>query len=356
MKRLPILCSFVLAVVLCQCITPINPDTRTLQPALVVDGLVTDQPSRSRIALSLTAEYTAVSLNYLVQNATISVTDETSQRTVFSETSPGYYQPDSSWRGTAGRTYQLHIQLADGRTYQSRTELLRPIVPIDSLHVEYSQKVKFGTDAYDKGFDVYLDLKDPATPDDYYRWSWVHYEHPVYCTTVKIPACGGCQNYLEYGVACCERCWDIVRYQNLVNIASDKAVNGNRISRRPILRAPFTSYTVYYAEIEQQSLTKEAYEYLSALNDMIQNSGGLFDAAPATLVGNLSRVGNPDELVLGYFGASAMTIRPLYVDRTQSPTFPDVIVNPPPLPSPAGCTACVESPYRTQKPPRWWRF
>ncbi|MFD1141272.1 DUF4249 domain-containing protein [Larkinella insperata] len=356
MKPVSLLLIFVLAGLLCQCITPINPDTRTLPPSLVVDGLVTDQPGRSRVSLSLTADYTATSLNYVVQGAAVFVTDNTDQRTAFNEISPGFYQPDSSWRGTIGRQYTLHVRLSDGREYQSKPELIRPIASIDSMYVEYSQQLKYGTDTYDKGFDVYLDLQDPATPNDYYRWSWVHYEIPQYCKIVKIPVCGNCLDHLEFGMSCCGSCWDIVRYQNLINITSDQAINGNRISRRSILRTPFNSYSTYYVEIEQQSLTKEAYEYLATLKDQIQNTGGLFDAAPATLVGNMSRVNDPEERVLGYFGASAMTIRPLYVDRRTAPTYPDVIPSPPPLPQPAPCEPCIESAIRTGKKPIWWRY
>ncbi|MGA0558128.1 DUF4249 domain-containing protein [Larkinella sp. VNQ87] len=344
----------ILTMLLCQCITPINPDTRTLPRSLVVDGLVTDQPGRNRISLSVTADYTATSLTYVIERAEVLVTDNTGQRIPFLETSPGYYQPDTNWRGIPGRSYTLNIRLSDGREYTSQPELLQPVPPIDSLFVEYTEKPIPNTNAFDKGFDVYLDLKDPATPDNFYRWSWVHYERLAYCGTVKIPECPNCQNYVEYSLSCCGQCWDIVRYQNQINIASDQFINGNLLSRRPILRAPFSSYLPYYVEIEQQSLTKEAYQYLIALNDLIQNTGGLFDAAPVTLIGNMSRIGHPNELVLGYFGASAMVVRPLIIDRQTAPSFPTLVISPPPLPPPGACTSCVESPFRTQKKPRWW--
>ncbi|GAB3893053.1 hypothetical protein GCM10028803_06780 [Larkinella knui] len=356
MKLVSLFITLVLATLLCQCVTPINPDVRTLAPTLVVDGLVTDQPGRSRVTLSLTADYTSTSLNYLVEKATVFVTDNTNQRTTFGEISPGYYQPDASWRGNSGQTYTLHIRLSDGREYQSKSERLKPVAPIDSIYVDYSQQLKLGTDSFDKGFDVSLDLKDPANPDDCYRWSWVHYEPLVYCGLIKILECPTCNTYTTYGLTCCNRCWDVIRYQNLINITSDNAINGNRISRRPILRAPFNSYQPYYVEIEQQSLTKEAFTYLSSLKDMVQNTGGIFDAAPALLVGNISSVSKSDELVLGYFGASAMIIRPLYIDRSKAPGTPDIILAPPPQPPPTSCAECVETPGRTQKAPKWWVF
>ncbi|RRB00728.1 DUF4249 domain-containing protein [Larkinella rosea] len=356
MKTVSYFLCLVLATLLCQCVTPINPDVRSLPPALVVDGLVTDQPGKNRVSMSFTADYTSTSLNFVAEKATVFVTDNANQQTVFKETSPGFYQPDSSWRGSTGKSYTLHVRLSDGREYQSKPELLKPVAPIDSIYIEFNQQLKLGSDAYDKGFDVYLDLKDPATPDDNYRWSWVHYEPLVYCDVIRIPTCPGCAIYQEYGLTCCTKCWDIIRYQNLINISSDNAINGNRISRRSILRAPFESYEPYYVEIEQQSLTKEAYTYLSAVKDIVQNVGGLFDAAPATLTGNISSVTQPDELVLGYFGASAMIIRPLYIDRSKAPVTPDIILAPPPQPPPTSCAKCEESQARTSKAPKWWKF
>lgn len=358
MKTVSLFLFLILAVLLCQCVTPINPDIRSLPPSLVVDGLVTDQPGRNRIFLSLTAEYSPTSLNLLVSNATVFVTSNTNQRVNFREISPGYFQPENSnWQGEAGKSYTLNVRLSDGREYRSQPELLRPVVPIDTIYTEFTQNLIPGTTTYNKGFDVYIDVKDPATTGDYYRWSWVHYEMPRYCGFEYQTFGGEPPRVVEFGLLCCGNCWEITRLQNQINIASDQAINGNRISRRPILRAPFTSYSPYYVEVEQQSLTKEAYLYLSTLNDLVNNTGGLFDAAPATLLGNMSNTSNPDELVFGFFGASAIQVKPLQLDRSKAPTMPDLYPYPPPIPYPPGtCASCIEGPTRTAKAPKWWVF
>lgn len=357
MKILPFFLALALSLLIWQCVTPFNPKIPALKSGVVIDGLVSDQPGRNRVVLSFTTEYTQNSLNLLVRDATVSVVDNNGVRIPFRETGPGYYEPlDAAWRGELGKSYTLSVSLSDGRRFQSTAEVLRPTVPIDSVFVEYTEKLKPGTLVNDKGFDVYLDVKDPAATKDYYRWTWVHYEPIVFCATIKIPECGGCQNYLEYSQTCCGRCWDIIRYFTPISIASDNAVNGNRISRQPILRAPYTSTTIYYVELEQQSLTEQAYQYLYTLNDLIKNTGGLFDAAPATLKGNISSISDSEELVFGFFTASAIIIQPLLIDRNTVNALPTTVYHPPALPPPSACIPCQESAFRTATPPKWWRF
>lgn len=341
-----------------QCVTPFYPDVQTLKPGLVIDGLVTDQPGRNRVALSFTAEYTQYSLNLLVRGATVVVKDNDGTEVTFTETAPGYYEPlNSNWRGETGKNYTLYIALSDGRRFQSTAETLLPAISIDTAYTEYTEKIKPGTLAYDKGFDVYVDVKDPAATKNYYRWTWVHYAPIVYCDVVTVPACPGCQSSSDFSRNCCETyCWDIIRYFSPINIASDQAVNGNRISRQPVLRAPHASTTIYYVEIEQFSLTEQAYQYLYTLNDLIKNTGGLFDAAPATIRGNIKAVDQENEQVYGLFSASSMVVRPLLIDRSTVSALPNVVYQPPPLPPPGACIPCRESAFRTTKPPRWWRF
>ena len=340
-----------------QCVTPYYPDVRTLQPGIIIDGLVTDQPGRNRVVLTFTAEYTQYSLNLLVRNAAVSVTDNAGTRVTFREKSPGYYEPqDTTWHGDMGKKYTLNIALSDGRRFQSTAETLLPTAPIDTVYTEYTEKLKPRTLAYDKGFDVYLDVKDPAATKDYYRWTWVHYEPIRYCEVVTLPIPPCCENTQEFSRNCCELyCWDIVRYFAPINIASDQAVNGNRISRQPILRAPHASTTIYYVEIEQFSLTEQAFQYLNTLNDLIKNTGGLFDAAPSTIKGNITAVDETNELVFGLFTASSIIVRPLLIDRSTVSALPVVVYHPPPLPPPGVCKTCEESAFRTQKPPKWWR-
>lgn len=341
------------------CVTPYNPDALKLEQKLVVDGYVSDQPGRNTVTLSLTADYTLGSINYYASKATVYVTDNTNKRTDYRETSTGVYQPtDAAWKGEVGRSYTLFVQTTDGRQFKSTPQLLKAVAPIDSIYYEFSQKPIPGTLSTNKGFDLFVDTRDPATPGDYYRWNWVHYAPLTFCSTFYPRQSSATTTEPPlYGYYCCETCWEIIRCYTCNNVGADVRVNGNKISRQPIMRVPYNSTGRYYVEIEQQSLTAEGYGYWNTVAQLTQNNGGIFDATPVPLKGNITCTNRSDEPAFGFFGASGVSVRGLFVSRGGIPVSPDLEPQPiaPPGP-PSPCARCVESAYRTQKAPRFWQY
>lgn len=338
------------------CVKPYNPETIQIEPLLVVDGIVTDQVGQTNISLTQTADYKANSVNLTVQKATVTVTDNTGQVIPFKEVRAGYYQPQQTgWKGTPGRTYTLNIATAEGKKYRSQPDLLKPVPPIDTVYYQYSRSSIPGTQAYDKGFDVYVDTKDAETPGDYYRWDWQAFEPLLYCE-IQITRNSRTGVETQTPLTCCTNCWDIKRCYACVTTMSDKLVNGKKISRQPVLRAPFESVSRYYVEVTQYSMSEAAFLYWKTVRDIASNTGGIFDAAPLTIGGNVANITNPDERVLGYFGASGASTKAIYIDRTKTNDTPNLLPPLPPLPSfPPPCKVCEESIYRTAVKPRWWK-
>ncbi|WP_019990533.1 DUF4249 domain-containing protein [Rudanella lutea] len=347
--------SFVLLWLAFSCVTPYNPDTQSLDGKLVVDGNVTDQPGRNGINLTLTTDYTVTGLNFLVTKATVYVIDDRGQRISYRESTGGNYQPvDANWKGQVGRTYTLFIQTTDGRQYQSTPQLMRAVPPIDTLYYEYTRKPGVSTQTVNKGFDLYIDTKDPATPGDYYRWRWKHYELINYCRTNEVQQG---PSTVIYGFYCCETCWDIEQCYGCNNTGADTRINGNKIARQPIVRIPYNSTSRYYVEVEQESLTPEAYQYWNTVSQLTQNNGGIFDATPVPLKGNITCTNRTGELAFGFFGASSVSLKATFVDRSKAPDTPDTRIIPIVPPGPlTPCSRCVESPFRTQITPRFWKY
>ncbi len=99
------------------CISPYQPDTQSIGRALVVEGLITDQPGPYAVNLTQTADYTYSGLNLLVSGATVTLSDNAGNREVLREVSAGYYQTAATGiRGTAGRSYKIAI-----RTFRRKT-------------------------------------------------------------------------------------------------------------------------------------------------------------------------------------------------------------------------------------------
>ncbi len=336
------------------CVTPYQPDVKSIPPALVVDGLLTDQPGPHTVLLTYTADYTNSSVNLLVGKAVVWITDEANTRQNLTETSAGSYQTAANFRGQIGRSYTLHIRV-NGREYASNPERIRPVAKIDRAYSEFVETPIAGTLTADRGFNVYVDTKDPETTGDYYRWRYTSFEPTIICD-IRSQTIN--RQSVSYSYYCCSLCWDIVRCNgtNCISIASDALINGRAIVKQFILKAPYNGRDRYYTEVEQLSMTREAYDFWKGAEGLTKANGGIFDSAPASLRGNVTCITNPDETVFGYFGASASSLVPVIIDRSGITAPPALKYYPPVDPGipPPPCAECKESSSRTKVKPRFW--
>ena len=333
------------------CVKQYSPDIPSIGKRLIVEGMITDQPGPYVIKLSYTTDYSFASLNYLVYNASVVISDDAGTTEVLQQLSPGVYQTRTGGlRGVAGRTYKLTVKTTDGHAYESAPELLKASPPIQAIYYEYTYHPTAPTNDKRNQWDVYIDTQDPETTGDYYRWQWKNYEALSSCRVSPDAAEDGYYT----GVACCSPCWDINQcYTNCLSLRSDTRINGNLISRQYIMSAPFTSLTTYYVEVEQQRISKGAFQFFNTADKLVSNTGGIFDAAPVSLGGNIRCTSHPDEAAYGYFGAAGVAVRALKIDRVKD-AVGDPVGKKIRIDALAGCAACVESAYRTGIKPRWW--
>ncbi len=332
------------------CVTEFQPDPLSLPPTLVVEGQITDAPGPYTVRLTRTADYSYRALNLLETGAVVSIRDDAGNaETLIEQTGGVYVTRANGIRGVAGRSYKLTIQTKDGLKYESEPERLTAAPPILKLYTEYRNDPVPGTDTRKQGWDVYLDTKDPAESGNYYRWEWTHYEFTNVCQKRQLP--GGTYT----GLGCCSPCWDITRCYNCISVSSDANINGQAISRQYILTAPYTSKNRYYVEVQQQSISKGAYAFWKSVRGLVNNTGGLFDPAPAVVQGNLRCISDSQRQVYGYFGATGLSEKELYVDRRNGQGFPN---SDPPvtIPVPSACVVCEDSQFRTPNQPRGWVY
>ncbi|WP_461087808.1 DUF4249 domain-containing protein [Spirosoma gilvum] len=344
--------SFFWLIFVASCVTEFQPDAVSIPVSLVVEGQITDQPGPYMVKLTRTADYSYKSLNLLETGATVTISDNQGNQEVLKEQASGgiYMTSATGIKGVAGRSYKLTIQTKAGKKYESDPEVLVAAPPIQKVYYEYTVEPGSSSLAKRQGWNVYLDTKDPEASGNFYRWDWANYEFTAVCFKREVPN----TNTLT-GLGCCSNCWDINRCYNCINVTSDANINGQSISRQFIMRVPYKSKSKYYLEIQQQSLSKGAYDFWKSVRGLVNNTGGLFDAAPASAPGNLRCVSDPAATVYGYFGATGLSEQYINVDRSngQGPPDADPPVN---IPIPSNCVVCQNSLYRTPNQPRWWQF
>jgi hypothetical protein len=130
---------------------------------LVVEGRI-EAGAKPSVYLSYTAPYfgnvTTNLEDLAVKNAIVTVSDGTSTDTLKDPFGKGYFYFANNMVGTAGKTYQLAIQV-NGKTYTASTTIW-PQVKLDSLWFKVLRDDSLGF--------VYARLTEPANTKDNYRW------------------------------------------------------------------------------------------------------------------------------------------------------------------------------------------
>jgi hypothetical protein len=327
---------------LTRCVEPTDLKLDTNLNLLVVDGLITNNPGPYTVKLTMTAAYnrTVEGMNAGVKGAKVWISDDAGEQEQLQETEPGVYTTRATGiRGTVGRTYTLDIEIPNGKKYRSQPELLQAMAPIDSI---YSEFVDAST-GKEEGFYVYLNTNDPGNATNYYRWHYTNYSYRKFCNSPEEPQ-----------RQCCTPCWDIFPCKNCFILASDALANGKTITKLLTI-VPYSLSIIYYLDVEQYSLSKNAYEFWKQMGAQSRSAGTSFDPAPAPLKGNMFNVNDQKEEVLGFFGASAYQLKGIGVKRDYLlPKLPYSEYKDPPF-TPCGCAVsckpCLENEAQTQKKP-----
>ncbi|TDB67852.1 DUF4249 domain-containing protein [Arundinibacter roseus] len=104
--------------------------------------------------------------------------------------------------------------------------------------------------------------------------------------------------------------------------------------------------------IGQQSMSRGAYQYWQAIQNITSNVGSVFDVAPATFTSNLHNASPTGPPLLGFFQVSARLEKVVYINRLRAPLRPFVNVE---YPYWNICEPCTESLYRTALRPVGWQ-
>ena len=276
------------------CEVPISVEYEVTEPRIVVDGLITNEPGPYEVKISYSGAYTSGSEgnNPAVSGALVIISDDTGVEEVLNETEPGIYSTSIGFTGQVGRTYTLSITTDDGKMIESYPEEMLPVSDVDSIYYVF-QPISNGKE---QGHTVFAVVNDPENEKNYYRWKWDgYYKFYMFNDMVTF--------------VCFRHEFDI----NRISVISDRDFNGNKIYF-PVTFIPHFSNDYYLIHIHQYSLTEAAYRFWNFLSQQSTNVGSIFDPQPARIKGNLFYIDDTQEPVLGYFGASAVTLGYLYMN------------------------------------------
>lgn len=336
------------------CIEKYDPKLTADKSRLVVEGLLTDKAVPHTVQLSYSVGYNSneSSFSKTISGANVWITEDNIIKATLSQLDYGKYVTPLSFVAKAGKTYQLHIKLPDGRQYASDAELMVKPSPIDSVYSEF---------AYDPtkalqnrgSFKLYVSTKDPKNQTNYYQWTWYNYKRIKECN--RFNRSFGQAGQITYTQECCEKdCWQINTCPSCIFLASDALVNGNSLGKQPIGSIPFESTKLYYLLVEQRAISQKMYQFWKNLEDQTRNVGGIFDASPATIRGNINNIKDPTDFAIGYFQVSGITNKVTLIDRRKATEKPYPAAPNNTATTPIECQPCKDAANHTATKPEGW--
>lgn len=261
---------FLLIILTTSCQEVVDLDLPEGKTRLVVDGGISNLPGKSHIKLTYTAPYFDDNEAPVVSDAMLILSDNFGMRDTLTESpaNSGIYSSEQT--GQLGHVYTLDIYLADGKHYRSAPELLYESPPLDSIY--FDENLAFSEE--DKGYNIFLDTKDPPEVENFYRW-----KHFVNGIPQNEPL-------------------DLV-------LGFDEFIDGNALIGIQINLNPVQLGDTVRAE--QWAISQSYYDYLFTLQQQTAFIGGLFDPPPAPIKGNVYNVDDPEDYALGYFHVSGLS-------------------------------------------------
>lgn len=280
------------------CVKQVDVTLRNEKPILVIEGAITTDSVPYTVKLSYSGSYKfALDIpdQYIEKEAKVSITNEQGQSTNLEHKGAGVYETtDPNYIGKVGNDYQLIIELNDGRKYISKPEKIKETPSISDIGVKFFLDNNLN---YPASMHVYIDTKDPAGEENYYKWNFYSW---TLRQTLGIPCGFGCTNF--------EYCYQKITDQQ-VRIFSDAYSNGNDIKYREVGKSYIYTYGSDYIDISQLSLTREAYQFWQRYEEQEERTGSILDPLPASIKGNVYNAADSTDFALGYFFASSVTHR-----------------------------------------------
>ena len=366
--------------VLSTCITPVplDPDEPE-NDILVMDGFITDQPGQYEVVLSRITKFASVSeggAERFDREAEVFITDQNGNRTDFTVqnltrkeiTNPcadfggccptptqlsiqslGFRSPEN-FHGEVGSTYTLTVITFNGRIYQSTPQTIIAGPPIDSISYRYKQLPSADAVTFGSGVEIFSTWQDPAETSDFYAWR-INGTYKI--ETPDNPAVCCMRDPTDNGETLC-----YIEEKNVpgsVLSFSDVQSNGARITQSVgfveddgfrFANTNTPPVKQYFVEVEQWALSSEAFAFTERLSSQLEIDGDIFDPPPAQIQGNISNINDPDELVVGFFGAYSVQKKGLFIDRNDLEFV---------QPFPGGCNDCRTRPFATTELPDVFR-
>lgn len=275
---------------------------------LVVDGFLNSGNGSAEVKLSQAVPLHSESTSNPISKAIVQIEREDGMKIQLSEAPKGVYSVQSAEIAT-GSKFQLRVKALNKEYVSDVIELKRSPV-LDSVTWVPGAE----------GVTIYVDSHDVTGSTKYYQWNFIEtweyasdeFSQFIWQNAQMIQRRTG--EFIEvcYGTNKSTRVLISTTTSNTLDVVADF----------PLAFIPRGSKKVsrlYSILVQQRAMDEDAYKFWKDIQRSTENVGGLFDALPGEVAGNIHNVNNPLERVLGYFAGGEVQEKRIFIDWDELP-------------------------------------
>lgn len=302
-------------VMLASCIKSYEPVIATSDiNKFVVSGVVTNHDGNQTVTISMTSSINKAE-ERPVPGCIVTISDAQGNIFTMADSSDGNYH---GWIDPMylipGKSFKVDVVTPDGSKIESDFDQISICPKVDSVYYMVKDQPTTDPATFLKGIQFYVDLDGDAADSRYYRWevfeTWeYHTDYPIVWYWIGTLVHVSPPDYSK------QVCWTTLMARNIFTLSTE-GLAGNKYRQFPLNFADNQSSRLvwgYSLLVNQYALSEAAYKYWNQLRINSTNAGGLYERQPMATKGNLHNLTHPDQDVLGFFGASSVTSKRIFV-------------------------------------------
>jgi hypothetical protein len=326
------------------CVDQIEFEIPPAESQMIVEGSITDAPGPYTVKVSRGINLNDFSFEREpISQLKIVLYDDLGNSENFSEEESGIYKTAGRMQGTVGRSYHISIETPDGKMFESLPDELHNVGEVEDITFEFESRVEVrnNINVQADAFNIFIDADGGTRNENYVRWRmtgtykavtfpelfmrqlWPHlpYKDPFPCSGYVLIYGNGNGGTLDKRSECtCCECW-ARQYESVPQLSDAQLVSGNQFRNIKVGEAPVTMATFhdkYLIEVEQMSLTRNAFDFLRLVRSQKESASSLFQPPSGEIRGNIIHINNKDAVV-GLFWATSITKKSIFIQRTDIP-------------------------------------
>lgn len=339
-----------LSVAFVSCEEYYTPDLDSATSMLVVESQITNIASKNFVRLTKTQDFYETNADTKISGAKVELLETGGGTSYGKETSTGYFTLAKS--AIPGKTYTLKVTY-DNKTFISSPVVMPALPQIDTLYTSRSIKKTYEPSEYGAPKEVEnpvfnLIVDAPISSQlKYFRYSVrsvLQWKYSPPSTGAPLPLWYGWKNTPSNST------FNIIgqgNYSTATNKIKNHNIQSLYIDPYQYLDSAALAPAGWIEIIDQYGITKEAYDFYSALNKQFVADGNLFDPVLSQIPSNIYCKTDVSIKVVGFFNVCSYQGYRYFIFPQKTSIFQKRVSNSLDIP---------ESGYLTGLPPNFWVY